>query len=174
MSGTQDAILALYQALSDSCHVTVQKNEDFQQLAANEVFCIRSKLVSAFDVTEGAEYCTSNGDLQKFVSCILEGQFVGRVVDNSGSPPLPPEVQWGNREERGQRASDLISERINAVCMTPSKSEMQACTEEAMLRYFEIEPQAIAFCPTAEQRSLCIYWAGFARSIRINLDRIAS
>ncbi|WP_374376392.1 hypothetical protein [Dongia sp.] len=174
MSGTQDAVLALYQALSDACQVAVQQPDDFLKLAPNEAFCIRSTLVSAFEVGEGAEYCTRNRDLKQFVSCILEGQFVGRVVGNSGSPPLPPDVQWGNRGERGQQANDLLNQKIDAACMTPSKPEMQACVEESMLRYFEIGPQAIAFCPTDEQRSACIYWAGFARSIRVRLDRIAS
>ena len=42
------------------------------------------------------------------------------------------------------------------------------------LRYFDIEPAAINSCPTQEQRDACIYWASFAHSIWLKLDRINS
>ena len=94
------------------------------------------------------------------------------LIRNSGSTPLPPDVQWGGRDERGQQASKLISDRIRASCLTPSKSAMNQCVETSMFSFFEVKPQAVDFCPSKEQRDMCIYWAGFAHSIHLKLDRI--
>lgn len=174
LSGTQNALVDLHQALSTACQAKLEKPDDLLTLPAGQAICVRSHLVDAFDAADGAGPCNQGRDLKQFVSCILEGQFVGSVIRNSGSAALPPDVQWGSRDARGQQASKLISDRIRASCLTPSKSAMNECIEASMFRYFEIEPKAIDFCPSKEQRDMCIYWAGFAHSIRLKLDRLQS
>jgi len=174
LSGTKDALVALHQGLSDACQAKLEKPDDLLALPAGQAICVRSRLVEAFDAADGAGPCNQGRDLKQFVSCILEGQFVGNVIRNSGSAPLPPEVQWGSRDERGQQASKLIGDRIRASCLTPSKSAMNECVETSMFRYFEVKPDAVDFCPSKAQRDACIYWAGFAHSIRLKLDRVHS
>lgn len=174
LSGTKDALVELHRALSTACQAKLETPDDLLTLPAGQAICVRSHLVEAFDAGAGASPCSQGRDLKQFVSCILEGQFVGNVIKNSGSAPLPADVQWGSRDARGQQASKLISDRIRASCLTPSKSAMNECVETSMFQYFEVKPQAIDFCPTKEQRDMCIYWAGFAHSIRLKLDRVAS
>lgn len=174
LSGTREALVELHHALSDACQAKLETPDDLLTLPAGQAVCVRSRLVEAFDADAGASPCSQGRDLRQFVSCILEGQFVGNVIENSGSAALPADVQWGSRDARGQRASKLISDRIHASCLTPSKSAMQECVETSMFRYFEVKPEAIDFCPAKEQRDMCIYWAGFAHSIRLKLDRVHS
>lgn len=174
LSGTKDALVELHRALSGACQAKLETPDDFLTLPAGQAICVRSRLVEAFDAADGAGPCSQGRDLKQFVSCILEGQFVGTVIKNSGSAPLPAEVQWGSRDARGQQASKLISDRIRASCLTPSKSAMNECVETSMFQFFEVKPQSIDFCPAKEQRDMCIYWAGFAHSIRLKLDRVAS
>lgn len=174
LSGTKDALVSLHQALSAACQANLEQPDDLLKLSAGQAICVRSRLVEAFDASEGAGLCNQGRDLKQFVSCILEGQFVGNVIRNSGSDPLPPAVQWGGRDERGQQASKLIADRIRASCLTPSKSAMNQCVETSMFSYFEVKPDAVNFCPSKEQRDMCIYWAGFAHSIRLKLDHIHS
>ena len=131
-------------------------------------------MVVAFDAQEGSLLCGRDQALQPFVSCILEGQFVGHVVANAGSERLAPEVQWGGGDERSKQAANLLSERVKASCATPDQAAMKKCVDETMLRAFEVDEKAVDFCPSQQQRDLCIYWAGFARSIRIKLDRIGA
>lgn len=172
LSGTKDALVELHHALSEACQAKLETPDDLLTLSGGQAVCVRSRLVEAFDADAGAGPCGQGRDLRQFVSCILEGQFVGSVIRNSGSAPLPADVQWGSRDARGQQASKLISDRIHASCLTPSKSAMKECVETSMFQYFEVKPEAIDFCPSQEQRDMCIYWAGFAHSIRLKLDRV--
>jgi hypothetical protein len=172
MSGTKDAVAGLHQGLSDACHVTLDVPDDFLKLSPTDAACVRTKLVSAFDAAEGNGFCVPKPNLKQFVSCILEGQFIGRVIENSGSTRLTPELQWGDADEAGRQANKILSEKIKVTCVSPSDAARKECAEAEMLRYFEIEPAAIGFCPTKEQRDACIYWASFAHSIRLKLDRI--
>lgn len=172
MSGTKDAIVELNQSLSDACHVSIETPDDLLKLPQTDAICVRSQLVSAFEASDGSDYCARNRNLKQFVSCILEGQFIGRVIDNSGSPALPPEIQWGDADEGGRRANQFLTEKIKATCLSPSEIARKECAEAEMLRYFDIKPEAIGFCPAQQQRDACIYWASFARAIRIKLDRI--
>lgn len=174
LSGTRDALVELNEALSDACQAKLETPDDLLTLPAGQAVCVRSRLVEAFDAGEGAGLCGQGHNLRQFVSCILEGQFVGSVIKNSGAAALPADVQWGNRDARGQQASKFISDRIRASCLTPSKSAMRECVETSMFRYFEVKPEAIDFCPSKGQRDMCIYWAGFAHSIRLKLDRVHS
>jgi len=172
MSGTKDAISALDQNLSDVCHVSLETPDDLLKLPQTDAICVRTHLVSAFDAEMGSDYCVRNRNLKQFVSCILEGQFIGRVIDNSGSPPLAPEIQWGDADEAGRQANKILSDKIKATCVSPSDAARKECADAEMLRYFGIEPPTIGFCPTKEQRDACIYWASFAYSISLKLDRI--
>lgn len=172
LSGTKDALVELHHALGTACQAQLETPDDLLALPAGQAICVRSRLVEAFNADDGAGPCGQGNDLKQFVSCILEGQFVGTVIKNSGSAGLPADVQWGSRDARGQQASKLISDRIRASCLTPSKSAMNECVETSMFRYFEVEPKSIDFCPAKEQRDMCIYWAGFAHSIRLRLDRV--
>lgn len=172
LSGTKDALVDLHQMLSIACQAKLEKPDDFLTLPAGQAICVRSRLVEAFNAAEGAAPCSQGGDLKRFVSCILEGQFIGSVIKNSGSSPLPVNVQWGNHDERGEQASKLISDKVRASCSTPSKSAMNECIEISMFRYFEVSPETISFCPSKQQRDICIYWASFARSIRLKLDQV--
>lgn len=172
VSGTKDAIAGLHQNLSDACHVTLKIPDDLLQLSPTDAGCVRTKLVAAFDATEGGGFCAPKPNLKQFVSCILEGQFIGRVIDNSGSPRLAPEIQWGDADEAGRQANKILTEKIKTFCVSPSDAARKECAEAEMLRYFDIKPAAISFCPTQEQRDACIYWASFAHSIRLKLDRI--
>jgi hypothetical protein len=173
MSGTKDAIAALDQSLSDACGVSIAVPDDLLKLPQTDAVCVRTHLVSAFEAAEGSDYCALNRNLKQFVSCILEGQFIGRVIDNSGLPRLAPEIQWGDPDEAGRQANKLLTEKIKATCLSPSDAARKECAETEMLRYFGIDASAIDFCPNREQRDACIYWAAFARSIRIKLDRIS-
>ncbi len=172
MSGTKDAVVALQQSLSDACHVSLGSPDSYQKVSPEADTCIRSKVVMAFDAQEGTLICGRDRNLQQFVSCILEGQFVGHVIDNTGSERLAPDLQWGGGEERGRKASSLLTDRARASCATPDQAAMKQCVEAALLKAFEIDSAAVGFCPSQKQRDLCMYWAGFARSIRIKLDRI--
>lgn len=174
MSGTKDAIAGLHQGLSDACRVTLNVPDDLLKLSQTDATCVRTKLVSAFDATEGGSYCARNRNLKQFVSCILEGQFIGRVLDNSGSPRLAPEIQWGDADEAGQQANKILSDKIKATCVSPSDTQRKECAEAEMLHYFGIDAAAIDFCPTREQRDACVYWAAFARSVRAKADRIGA
>ena len=174
MSGTKDAIAGLHQGLSDACHVSLKVPDDLLKLSQTDAACVRTKLVTAFDAAEGSSFCAPKPNLKQFVSCILEGQFIGQVIDNSGSPRLSPEIQWGDADEAGRQANRILTEKIKALCISPSDATRKECAEAEMLRYFDVEPAAINSCPTPEQRDACIYWASFARSIWLKLDRINS
>ncbi|WP_374382587.1 hypothetical protein [Dongia sp.] len=174
LSGTKDAVSNLQQALSDACHVSLTSPDGYQKISPEGDSCVRTHMVVAFDAQEGSLLCGRDKGLQPFVSCILEGQFVGHVVANSGSDRLAPEVQWGGGEERSKQAANLLSERVKASCATPDQAALKKCVDETMLRAFEVDEKAVDFCPTPQQRDLCIYWAGFARSIRIKLERIGA
>jgi len=172
MSGTKDAIAGLHQGLSDACHVTLKIPDDLLKLSQTDASCVRTKLVAAFDAAEGSGFCAPKPNLKQFVSCILEGQFIGRVIDNSGSPRLAPETQWGDADEAGRQANKILTEKIKAFCVSPSDAARKECADAEMLRYFGTDAAAINFCPNREQRDACIYWASFAHSIRIKLDRV--
>lgn len=171
-SGTKNAVSELHYSLSDACHVTLKKPDDMIALSLVDATCIRTRVLSAFDAAAGDNYCSRDRDLKQFVSCILQGQFIGRVVDNAGLPALGPEIQWGDTEEAGRLTNKLLSEKIRATCLSPSDATRKECAEREMLSAFEIDRKAIDFCPNVEQRDACIYWAGFAHSIRLRLDRI--
>lgn len=171
MSGTKDAIAALDEGLSDVCHVSLATPDDLLKLPPTDAVCVRSHLVSAFDAAEGSDYCARNRNLKRYVSCILEGQFIGRVIDNSGLPRLAPEIQWGDADEAGRQANKSLTEKIKATCLSPSDAARRECAETEMLRYFGIDAAAIDFCPNRAQRDACVYWAAFARSVKIKLDR---
>jgi hypothetical protein len=104
----------------------------------------------------------------------LEGQLIGGVINSSGSQHLAPEIQWGDADEAGRQTNKILAEKINTTCVSPSDAARKECAETEMLRYFGIDAAAIDFCPTKEQRDVCIYWAGFAHSIRQKLGRISS
>nr|WP_298690030.1 hypothetical protein [uncultured Dongia sp.] len=172
MSGTKDAIAGLHQGLSDACHVALDVPDDFLKLSPTDAACVRTKLVSAFDATEGNGFCAPKPNLKQFVSCILEGQFIGRVIDNSESPHMTPELQWGDADEAGRQANKILTDKIKAFCVSPSDAARKECAETEMLRYFGIDAAAIRFCPNIDQRDACIYWAGFAHSIKSKLERV--
>ncbi len=171
-SGTKNAVSELHYSLSDACHVKLKKPDDMITLSLVEATCVRTRVVSAFDAAAGDKYCSHGRDLKQFVSCILQGQFIGRVIGNAGLPALAPEIQWGDTEEAGRLTNKLLGEKIRATCLSPSDATRKECAESEMLGAFEIDRKAIDFCPNAEQRDACIYWAGFAHSIRLKLDRI--
>ncbi len=129
-----------------------------------------------FDATAGADSCARNRNLKQFVSCILEGQFIGQVIENSGAPALGAGRTMGRQWRRswtpGQQNPHARRSRRPAChrARLPGRNvpTPKCCATST------VEPAAIEYCPNQEQRDACIYWASFARSIIIKLDRIGS
>lgn len=190
-SGIKDAVTDLGKRLAEVCHVapllppvlpeladsgfmpsaTSSVAPDFLMIEDSQD-CVRSRVVSAFDAAAGESHCANEGHLNKFIDCIVNGQFLLMVANNLGGIGLTPQSQWADRDLAWRQINDTLFTKFVRECQRRSQWEANYSAEDIMMGYLEIDRSHISKCPTGTMRGSCITGAAVARFVRGRLPYI--
>ena len=117
--------------------------------------CARSRVVAAFDASEGEPFCRQRLDTGDFVACVINGAFATRLAKKLGVSMTAAE-RWNPPLEGSSKIDQALFDKTFMQCWRRSQAEADRCGDDIYLSLFEIERTDISRCPSDILRGMCI------------------
>lgn len=187
-SGENEALDALVARLRVSCNLPAKTNNLLPALPdqdmgpfASDAFglvhyesadtCARSRVVAAFNASEGEPYCMQRPDTGTFVACIINGAFATQLAKKLGLSVSAAE-RWNDAMD-GDTIHKALFDKTFMRCWGRTQSQADRCAEDIYLPLFDIERKDIGKCPKDILWGMCIGKAGLAKFVNGRLTLIS-